>query len=62
MLPPGSDAPSGRQYFRLDYSAQEMHPEPCPSMEEGIEEVDEGFTLLFYLGSQIGYVHRDDSH
>ena len=51
-----------KMIFRLDYSAQETHPEQCPSMEKGVEEVDEGFSPLFYLGSQIGYVHRDDSH
>ena len=30
-------------------------PRPCPSMEKGVEEVDEDFPPLFYLGSQVGY-------
>ena len=34
----------------------------CPSMEKGVEEDDEGFPPLFYLGLQVGYVHQDDSH
>ena len=62
MLPLGSGAPSGRRYFHLDHLAQETHPEPCPSMEKGVEEVDKGFSPLFYLGSQVGYAHQDDSH
>ena len=62
MLLPCSGTPSGRRYFRLDHLAQETHPEPCPSMEKGVEEVDEGFSLLFYLGSQVEYAHRDNSH
>ena len=62
MLPSGSGTPSGRWYFCLDHSAQKMHPEPCPSMEKGVEEVDEGFSPLFYLGSQVGYAHQDNSH
>ena len=40
----------------------ETHPEPCPSMAKGVEEVDKGFPPLFYLGLQVGYVHWDDSH
>ena len=45
------------QYFCLTHSAQEMYPEPHPSMEKGVEEVNEGFPPLFYLGLQVGYVH-----
>ena len=62
MLLLGSGTPSGRCYFHLAHSAQEMHPEPHPSMEKGVEEVDEGFSPLFCLGLQVGYVHPDDSH
>ena len=53
--------PKEDDIFHLDHSAQEMHPEPCPSMEKGVE-VDKGFSPLFYLGSQVGYAPRDDSH
>ena len=34
-------------------SSQEMHPKPHPSIEKGIEEVNEGFPPLFYLGLQV---------
>ena len=51
-----------RQYFHLTHSAQEIHPEPHPSIEKGVEKIDEGFPPLFYLGLQVGYVHWDNSH
>ena len=39
-----------------------MHPKPHLSMEKGLEEDDECFSPLFYLGFQVGYAHRDNWH
>ena len=62
MLLLGPGAPSGRWYFYLAHSAQEMHPGPHPSMEKGVEKVDGDCPPLFYLGSQVGYAHQDNLH